>query len=50
MKKLARLMGGDAGCDSLPGEGSTFWVTLTLVKQTKEEALYESLSSEDYQI
>lgn len=50
VKKLARLMGGDAGCDSLPGEGSTFWATLTLVKQTKEEALYESLSSEDYQI
>lgn len=50
VKKLAHLMGGDAGCNSTPGEGSTFWATLTLVKRTKEEARLQSSSPDDYQI
>ncbi len=31
-KRLARLMGGDAGADSVVGQGSTFWFTARLGK------------------
>jgi hypothetical protein len=31
-RKLAYLMGGDAGAFSLPGQGSTFWLTVRLKK------------------
>ena len=50
VKKLAHLMGGDAGCNSTPGEGSTFWATLTLVKRPQEEARLHNCSPDDYQI
>jgi signal transduction histidine kinase len=26
-RKIARQMGGNAGCTSVPGQGSTFWLT-----------------------
>jgi signal transduction histidine kinase len=31
-KKLAQIMGGDAGCSSSPGKGSTFWFSVRLKK------------------
>ena len=31
-RKIAEIMGGEAGCDSRPGAGSTFWFTVRLKK------------------
>jgi signal transduction histidine kinase/CheY-like chemotaxis protein/HPt (histidine-containing phosphotransfer) domain-containing protein len=33
-KQLAEMMAGEIGVDSMPGKGSTFWVTLGLEKQS----------------
>ena len=32
-RRLAEIMGGEAGASSSPGEGSTFWFTVRLVKR-----------------
>jgi PAS domain S-box-containing protein len=34
-RRLAALMGGEVGCDSVPGEGSCFWFTASLTKKAR---------------
>ncbi|WP_374487082.1 response regulator [Zoogloea sp.] len=46
-KRLAELMGGRAGCDSTPGEGSTFWFTAWIQRGQGIRTLTERVSSSE---
>ena len=48
-RRLAELMGGETGADSMPGAGSTFWFTVNLKKMTerRKAAHLEKTETED---
>lgn len=46
-RRIAQLMGGDAGCESTPGVGSTFWFTARLAKGVPANVCREALPSEE---
>ncbi len=45
-KQLTELMGGQIGAEGQPGEGSTFWFTAQLSKQTESTASAHELTSQ----
>ncbi|MDD2728466.1 cache domain-containing protein [Malikia sp.] len=45
VKQLAELMGGEAGCDSQPGRGSTFWFTACLGQTSHPVAAREEAAA-----
>ncbi len=45
-KKIAQLMGGDAGCMSAPSTGSTFWFTARLKKSSTAPVVSDQLEQE----
>ena len=46
-QSIAQMMGGEAGVDSVPGVGSTFWLTVNLQKPAGEEIILPVIVSAD---